>query len=246
MLNLLELSIAPVAFLLIYIYKRDVISQEPKKELAKAFVGGVLSTILVIAPLMFLAIDAESWKDPFLSAFGQGFLEAGIPEELMKFFILYILIWKNKYFDEYFDGIVYAVFVSMGFACIENILYVFENGAGVGIVRAFTAVPGHFFFAVIMGYYFSMAKFDKFNRKKHMLKAITLPMLVHGTYDMILLYSDALIEIDIDEYIWLVLLLIIFFFVFNFKLWKHGIKKIRELRAVDQSRLEEMNKESVE
>ena len=71
MLNLLELSIAPVAFLLIYIYKRDVISKEPKKELAKAFVGGVLSTILVIAPLMFLAIDAESWKDPFLSAFGQ-------------------------------------------------------------------------------------------------------------------------------------------------------------------------------
>ena len=63
---------------------------------------------------------------------------------------------------------------------------------------------------------------------------------------MILLYSDALIEIDIDEYIWLVLLLIIFFFVFNFKLWKHGIKRIRELRAVDLSRLEEMNKESVE
>jgi len=231
---LLGLSIGPVAFLLSYIYNKDVIAKEPKKNLVKAFIGGVVSTILVIIPLTLFGIEADSWENPILSAFGSGVLEAGVPEELMKFLILYFLIWKKPEFDEYFDGIVYAVFVSMGFACLENILYVFENGIGTGVLRAFTAVPGHFFFAVIMGYYFSLAKFNEADRKKNMIKAITYPMIVHGAYDMIIILASRLIGGEDEEgYPLVALALFVFFIFFNVKMWKQGFKRIKELRQID-------------
>ena len=157
--------------------------------LRKAFGGGclcVLLDLLIVLPMQAIFGDASEWHGFFWSTFGQAFLEAGIPEELCKFLVLYWLIWKAPEFDEHFDGIVYATFVSMGFACLENILYVFQYGAGTGIMRAVTAVPGHFFFAVVMGYYFSKAKFDVTNRKSNMIKCIIYPMIVHGIYDMIL------------------------------------------------------------
>ncbi len=234
MLLILGISIAPVAFLLAYIYNRDVLVKESTKNLAKAFFGGVLSTLLVIIPLTLFGTEADSWEDPVLSAFGSGVLEAGVPEELMKFLILYYLIWKNSEFNEYFDGIVYAVFVSMGFACLENIMYVFENGVGTGLMRAFTAVPGHFFFAVIMGYYFSLAKFNVTGRAINMIKAITVPMIVHGAYDMIIILGCRLIGDEENEgYPFIALLLFIFFIIFNAFMWKKGFKRIQEMRQRD-------------
>ena len=145
----LTIAIAPVAFLLIYIYEKDVIAKEPKKELIKAFVGGAIGTVVAVGVFcsLWLALffEAETWENPILSAFGQAFIEAAIPEEFFKFLVLYLLVWKSKDFDENFDGIVYAVFVSMGFACTENIMYVLVHGTGVGFLRAFTAVPGQSF-----------------------------------------------------------------------------------------------------
>lgn len=235
---LLMLAIAPVALLLIYIYNRDVISKEPKSMLAKAFIGGVLCILIdliLILPFQAIFGEAETWNGILLSTFGSAFIEAGIPEEVSKFIILYFLIWKSKEFDEHFDGIIYATFISMGFACIENILYVFEHGAGTGIMRAFTAVPGHFFFAVIMGYYFSRAKFDIKNRTSNMIKAIIYPMIIHGCYDMILFMIEKLNSTDDDVYNVVIGVLLIFFFYFNFRLWKQGIKRIKELRNNDLS-----------
>ena len=233
---LLIIAIAPVALLLIYIYNRDVISKEPKSMLLKAFFGGVLCILidlLLILPFQAIFGDADSWNGALISAFGSAFFEAGIPEEFSKFLILYFLVWKSKDFDEHFDGIVYATFISLGFACIENILYVFQGGAGVGIMRAFSAVPGHFFFAVIMGYYFSRAKFDVTHRKSNMIKAIIYPMIIHGIYDMILFLMEKLGATDDDVYNGVIVVLLIFFFYFNFRLWKQGIKRIRELRNDD-------------
>ena len=233
---LLAIAIAPVAFLLIYIYEKDVIAKEPKSALIKAFCGGAFLT--VIAVLISHAIwtvffyEAEEWENAFLSAFGQAFLEAALPEEFFKFLILYLFVWKSKDFDENFDGIVYAVFVSMGFACTENILYTFQNGEGTGIMRAFTAVPGHFFFAVIMGYYFSLAKFTN-DTRSNLIKSLFFPILAHGVYDMILFLMHGLSEEESDSNTALMCALFLAFFVFNFFLWRQGFRRIKELRNMD-------------
>ncbi len=236
---LLKLAIAPVALLLIYIYKKDVISKEPTKALVKAFLGGclvVLLDLLVLLPIHLLFGSATEWSPLLLSVFGQSFIEAGIPEELCKFAVLYFLAWKSKDFDEHFDGIIYAVFVSMGFACIENIMYVAIGGVGTGILRAITAVPGHFFFGVTMGYYFSRAKFIPEIRKNNMYKALLIPMLLHGIYDFILFLIKSLSDIENEEVGavgGIIIVLAISFFVFNFFLWKLGRKRIEELRNDD-------------
>ena len=248
---LLALAIAPVACLLIYIYKRDVIAKEPPKQLVKAFVGGILSAILAIIVeliVMFL-LNKIPFQGSFLPAVSTAFLVAAIPEELCKFLFLYLFVWRSKDFDEFFDGIVYAVFVSMGFACIENIMYVALQGTGTGILRAFTAVPGHFFFGIIMGYYFALAKFEPWKRKSHLRKGIGGAILAHGIYDFILLlalslYVKQLVSDDGSGYGILIGLLIIAFFVFNFKLWKHGFKRIKEMREIDMQKLAYANEDN--
>lgn len=235
---LFTFAVAPVALLLIYIYKRDVIAKEPSDALIKAFVAGAACTILdliILLPPRLLFGSPEAWDNIFLSSLGEAYLEAGIPEELCKFVMLYWFFWKSKYFDEHFDGIVYATFVSMGFACIENIMYVFVYGYVNAIVRAFTAVPMHFFAGVIMGYYFSRAKFFPNERRNFMLKAISIPIILHGAYDTIVfLVNKMVIQMDdSDYYLTPIILLVIFFFFFNFKIWKHGKKRIDELRNED-------------
>ena len=88
------------------------------------------------------------------------FVVAGFTEELMKYLAFYFFFWQERNFNEKFDGIIYAVYISLGFAAVENILYVFSGGMGVGFVRAFTAVPAHALFGISMGYYFGLARFD--------------------------------------------------------------------------------------
>ena len=233
---LLAIAIAPVAFLLIYIYEKDVIAKEPKSALIKAFCGGAFLTVIAvfITNAIWTAIftEASEWENPILSAFGQAFLEAALPEEFFKFLVLYALVWKSKDFDENFDGIVYAVFVSMGFACTENIMYTFENGEGTGIMRAFTAVPGHFFDAVIMGYYFSLAKFTN-NTRNNLLKSLFYAVIAHGIYDMILFLMQNLSNGENDSNDAIVGALFLAFFAFNFFLWRLGFKRIKELRNMD-------------
>ena len=243
MLFLLALAIAPVAVGLIYIYCRDLIAKEPAEALAKSFFSGatlpIIGVILLVLPLRMIIGDPETIEPTWLAAFDAAFIEAGIPEELFKFLVLYWLVWNSKDFDENFDGIVYAVFVSMGFACAENIMYVFQRGETVGYIRAFTAVPGHFFFAVIMGYYFSLAKFNSRDRTGNIAKAILLPMLAHSVYDYILFYCKFLNERYGEEANAIIGVAIIIFFFFIIKLWKQGFKRISELREMDKRKLQQ-------
>ena len=233
---LLTLAVAPVAFLLMYIYKRDVIAKEPPKQLAKAFGGGVLSAIVAVILELFILEGIVRLDLPgnVLPAFAIALFNAAIPEELCKFLFLWIFVWHSKDFDEFFDGIVYAVFVSMGFACIENILYVFQNGSGVALLRAFTAVPAHFFFAVIMGYYFSLAKFEPSARRSHMIKGISGAIVAHAIYDFILLYIFSIyLNLESDYAPYIIIVWVLVFLAFVFKLWKHGFKRINQLREID-------------
>lgn len=240
---LLALAVAPVACLLIYIYKRDVIAKEPAKQLVKAFVGGILSAVLaiIVEYIVMLLLNMIPFEGNFFPALSTAFLVAAIPEEMCKFLFLFIFVWRSKDFDEHFDGIVYAVFVSMGFACIENIMYVCTQGTATGILRAITAVPGHFFFAIIMGYYFALAKFEPYNRKPHMIKGIVGAIIAHGIYDFIILYVLRLAGDASSDYSIFIILLVIVFFVFNFKLWKNGFTRIREMREIDIQKLAYIN-----
>ena len=152
---LLALSVLPVILLLIYIYRKDKYEKEPIGLLILSCLGGMIAIPLDLA--LVTLIESMIYSS---STFFSAFFEAGLCEELCKFVILFLIIWWNKNFNEYMDGIVYAVFVGLGFACVENVLYVFEGGIATGIVRALLSVPAHFLFAVVMGYFFSLAKFD--------------------------------------------------------------------------------------
>ena len=116
------------------------------------------------------------------------FFVAALPEESFKLLALWLVLRKNRHFDEHYDGIVYAVCVGLGFAAVENVFYVFsdDDWAGVAILRALLAVPGHYAFAVIMGYYYSLYHFvDHSNRTAAYI--LFVPVVAHGTYDAIIL-----------------------------------------------------------
>ena len=144
---------------------------------------GVLAgpAVLILGYLLLPEIPMDSLSRAFLSSF----INAAIPEETQKFLALWLLAKMCKHFDEMFDGIVYAVCIGMGFAGLENILYLFgaEDWVSVGVARALMSVPMHYFFAIIMGTFFSLGWFDKKNRRVYMTAALLLPIIVHGIYD---------------------------------------------------------------
>lgn len=158
--------------------------------------------------------------DTFIGAFLSSFINAAIPEECLKFAALYFLVKRCRHFDEMFDGIVYAVCIGMGFAGLENILYLFgaeDEWISVGISRALLSVPMHYFFAIIMGAFFSLGWFDKKNRKVYMTAALILPIIVHGAYDT-LCFSMGLDE-DFSFYILIA-------FILGFKYIRRYVKSL--------------------
>ncbi len=184
-MNLLLVSLAPVFVIGLYVYFRDKYEKEPLRLLLFALLAGGLTVI----PVFFTEFFLEGFSGMF-PGYGQAvwkaFVVAGFTEEMFKFLALYLLIWKSPAFNEKFDGIVYAVFISLGFAAVENVLYVFEGGYNVGLSRALTAVPAHAVFGVTMGFYFGMARFYEKEQAKLKQKALFYPLLLHGFYDFIL------------------------------------------------------------
>jgi RsiW-degrading membrane proteinase PrsW (M82 family) len=132
-----------------------------------------------------------------------------------------MLFWRNRNFNEKFDGIIYAVSVSLGFAAIENIFYVFNNNSmQVGLMRAFTAVPGHTIFGIIMGFYLGLAKFNPSQSKKWLLRAFMVPWLFHGVYDFLVLSGHYL--------------LLLAFLPFLVYMYRVGLRRMKELNAESQ------------
>lgn len=189
---LLLLSVLPVIILAFYIYSKDS-DKEPKGLLIKLFFGGTLSLIItiilsVIIGLFYPDILAGTSGLGFGQLFFHVFFCIALVEEFSKWFVLYVSSYNNNEYDQFFDMIVYSAFVSLGFACFENILYVLMNGIGTAIMRAFLAVPGHFFYGIFMGYYLSVAKVADLNgdyslMKKNKFLSLFIPMVLHGIYD---------------------------------------------------------------
>ncbi len=219
---LILIAIIPVIIFLAVIYYRDK-EKEPLLLLIESFMGGALGSVLLTLIMIFVFIDPlipeDLFDGHFLKSFYSSFFGAAIPEELSKFVFLYIIVWKNKYFDEYYDGIVYAVTVSLGFACTENIMYVTDGGVSVGIWRALLSIPAHGFMGVFMGYYFSLAKLKK--RNYLLFKGLMVAIIVHGVYDFLIFYG-----VKMDEY--MAIFLFSVFIYFNYRMWKLGLKKIQK------------------
>lgn len=221
-MNLLSLALIPAVVLLVYIYKKDTVEKEPMSLLLKCLCFGALATVPAscLETLLdyFLVKMQNIPKGSVKYALITGFVIAGGVEEACKFFVLRKLTWKNKNFDYFFDGIVYAVFVSLGFAALENVLYVFDGGASVAFKRMFTAVPGHCCFGVCMGYYYSLAKnasveWNLNNYRTCIQKAFWIPMLIHGIYDALIMVKPEVAGSDVSEtcgYIWMCFICILF------------------------------------
>lgn len=208
-------AIAPAVVIAIIMVNKDP-KPEPKKWLWIATVSGVLigPCIFIMAICGYPVIEADS----YLSAFMTSFISAAIPEESLKFVVLYLIAKKCRYFDEMFDGIVYAVCIGMGFAGFENILYITGEDEGwlfVGISRALLSVPMHYFFAVIMGTFFSLGWFDDSNRLRNLTLALIIPLVIHGLYDTLCF------SIGLNEDVSLVILIV---FLIGFKYIRRYVK----------------------
>lgn len=202
----LAAAVAPAVVLGFVLVRKDR-RPEPLGWLLAAVVLGVLVGPAVVA-LAYLGLPDFS-VDTFKGALLSSFVSAAIPEESLKFVALYLLASLCRHFDEVFDGVVYAVCIGMGFAGIENIMYLFgdENWVLMSISRALLAVPMHYFFAVIMGSFFALGWFDRRNRSAYMTAALLVPIAVHGIYDTLCF------SLDIDEGLsGLVLLVFLLFF----------------------------------
>jgi len=216
---LLLLALAPAVILMMYVYFRDKYEKEPVKLILK----GILFGAIIIFPVGLIEnyiIGLGTDLNKISKAAYNGFIVAGATEEAFKYIAVFILIWRNRNFNEKFDGIVYAVSVSLGFAAIENLFYVFSNNSmQVGLLRAFTAVPGHTIFGIVMGYYLGLARFSIQAKGKWLLLAFLIPWLMHGFYDFLIMSGHPV--------------LILAFVPFLIFMYRHGLKRMREFN--DQS-----------
>ena len=186
-MNLLLLAVAPAMVIILYIYFKDKFEKEPLGLLFKNFALGATASILITFVLGAIVANLIPVTDgkSILQMFIKAFVTVALVEEFSKYVIVRYVAQRNKEFNEPFDGIVYAVMVSMGFATLENILYTFQYGVETGILRAFTAVPAHATFAILMGYFMGKAKFSK-NRTLLNLLGLLLATIFHGAYDFFL------------------------------------------------------------
>ncbi len=189
-LFLLALAFAPGIYLAIVIYGKDKYDREPKMILLKAFLLGCFSIVPAAAIELFLDNLLHFENIGIWNIVIKAFVIAGLTEELCKFAMLRFHAYRLPEFNEPFDGIVYAVFVGLGFATAENVMYVLDGGVGIGILRMFTAVPAHYAFAVIMGYYVGKAKFEPKNRMLNMTRGVFYATFIHGAYDFFLMQKD--------------------------------------------------------
>ena len=193
---LLALAVAPGIAICIYIYRKDKFNKEPVGLLIRSFFLGMLSILPALLIQVGFTLFFGNWLKGDLFNVGLfSFVIVALSEEGSKFLLLRLAIFNRKEFDEPFDGIVYAVMVGMGFATLENISYVFEHGIGTGITRMFLSVPAHGTFAVLMGYYTGLAKFDPERRKRYFFLAILLPVFFHGSFDFCLFSGIAWLQV---------------------------------------------------
>jgi len=205
---LLTAAISPAIAIMTFIYLSKRIELEPLPLIIRMFIIG----IIMVFPLMFIqyAFEAEGvFQTPLLRSF---FL-AGLMEEFFKWFFLLFVAYRHSDFDHHYDGIIYGVAISLGFATIENIIYIFSNGIEIALLRAIFPVSSHALFGIIMGFYMGKAKFASKKQNLCLSLALLIPVGFHTLYDYI---------ITVLNQTWLYWIT-----PFMIVLWMIGFRKIR-------------------
>jgi RsiW-degrading membrane proteinase PrsW (M82 family) len=224
-------ALLPVFLILRYVYLLDKNEREPLGFVIKVVVWGAIFSIPCAGVERFMISLIGSFYDPATINFAwvENTVGVALVEELSKWLVLMLIVWKNQNFDYRYDGIVYAVSASLGFAALENILYVLSYGTGVSIGRAIFAIPGHATFGVFMGYFLSRAKTFWIDDKRIRmtickLLASALPMLIHGCYDFLLSEQVSALGYQYIFYFYVLLL-----DIFAWKVIKHEFRTDRRL-----------------
>ncbi len=220
---LLFIALLPVILICLFIYNKDK-NKEPIKLLVKLFCLGIVSCFVTLAithaaSTVIPIFNKETSSMSFLEILIYSFIGVALIEEFSKWIMVYYAGYKDDEFNELYDIIVYSVFVSLGFACFENILYVVPTGKlSTGIMRALLSVPGHACDAIFMGYFLSLAKVYRINgqkekERKNVLLSIIMPTILHGIYDFCLISKMGI--------------LILVFIVFVILLYIFSIKRLK-------------------
>ena len=228
---ILAAALLPAILLWLYIWKKDP-QKEPTSRLLKATLWGVLISVPIVLVEMgigavLLGVGAEPTS--LIGTTADAFLVAALPEETFKLLALWLVLRKNPYFDEHFDGIIYAVCVGLGFAAIENVLYVVgeEEWVTIAISRALLSVPGHYAFAVLMGYYYSVYHFVD-HTPKRAICILLVPVLAHGLYDTFAMSGQ------VNEYIGALGMLVLIYFCIRM----HKLARQKVIAMVEKDKQE--------
>lgn len=211
-LFLIAAAVIPAVILMVKVYKSDRLEKESPALMRKLVVAGVLSALLALVEEWIGEAVLNAFLEPSSTAYNVilYFIIVAFSEESSKYLLLKKRTWKNPEFNCSFDGVVYAVFVSLGFALWENISYVMSYGFSTAIVRAVTAIPGHACFGVFMGVFYGMAKRAELHRKNGKASvlrklSVIFPVILHGAYDYI-----ASNESDEANFIFLIFIAVMF------------------------------------
>jgi protease PrsW len=212
MLAVISAAVAPAIALLSFFYLKDKYETEPLSLVVKIYIFGVL----LVFPVMVLQFGFK--EELSVPLFADAFLTSGLLEEFFKWFLVFYGAYLHEEFNEPYDGIVYAAALSLGFASMENIFYLYTFGIEEALVRALLPVSGHALFGVIMGFYLGKGKFSEGRKKMiYLLLSLAIPVLLHGTFNFLLLSET--------QYI--------FFYMVPFMifLWWFALRKVRLANA---------------
>ncbi|QOY35880.1 glutamic-type intramembrane protease PrsW [Anaerobacillus isosaccharinicus] len=182
MISIIFASLAPSLALLCFFYLKDNYNSEPLGMVFRSFIFGVL----LVFPILVIQYAFQE-EGLLISPLSQAFISAALFEEFFKWFILFYTVYKHAVFNDPYDGIVYGVSVSLGFATMENVFFLLAYGVDLAFIRALLPVSSHALFGVIMGYYLGKAKFgEKRQQRKLLFFSLLIPWVLHGIYDYIL------------------------------------------------------------
>jgi protease PrsW len=186
MLAIIGAAIAPGIALLSFFYLKDRYEIEPLHLVIKTFIFG----LLLVFPIMVLQFGIQEELHP--GRIGNAFFVSGWIEEFFKWFVIYYTVYKHVEFDEPYDGIVYSVAVSLGFATLENFFYLYSYGIQEAFIRALLPVSSHALFGVTMGYYLGKGKFHPQThwQRLFLLCSLFVPAILHGGYDYLLSFKN--------------------------------------------------------
>ena len=179
MLDLIVSAITPPLLIVLIIYRNDLYEKEPHKLLITTF---FLGCFLILPMILLELITEKIFKNIFIfSMIGVALVEEGV-----KYIALLKFNFPKKDFNEPYDGIIYSLVLTMGFALVENIMYVVgsgSEGASVSVLRMLTAIPMHATCGIVMGYFLGMAKMKGKNKSKNLILSMIFPVIIHGLYN---------------------------------------------------------------